>query len=209
MKLFSTLLIALLSVYTSYATPITATVVFENLTEQTTVNGVFFITETNEKFEINTLSSFTVELPEKGKYEFRFHTEDATALTSYPVRITERNNTITIRLEKKAQLNKGTIAPITVTTKDISNLSTEDLKSEISKGTVNFIVHGLAAISPETFEAFKNEYGIGFISKNCIVDPITYKTSQDNNTKIAAYLTSLFGKDWEKKLPAQPFGLKQ
>ncbi|MBJ7880883.1 hypothetical protein [Gelidibacter salicanalis] len=72
------------------ANPVTVTVVFENLTEQTTVNGIFYITETNQQFDITTLASFTIDLPKKGKYEFRFHSEEVTAFTYYPARITKK-----------------------------------------------------------------------------------------------------------------------
>ncbi|MBJ7880884.1 hypothetical protein [Gelidibacter salicanalis] len=95
----------------------------------------------------------------------------------------------------------------TFSTQDITNLSTEELTEHIANGTVNFIIHGLVAISPETFNAFKEEYGIGLISGSCVVDPISYEVAQNNNKKLAAYLTSLYGNDWKNKLPAQPFGL--
>ena len=103
MKAFISILAFFASISSAYSDQITATIVFENSTEKTSISGVFYITETNQSFEVNSLENFTVELPKEGKYQFRFYSEDAHALTSYPVRITERKNTITIRLENKTE----------------------------------------------------------------------------------------------------------
>ena len=207
MKTFIYILIATLSFSSAYSYQITATIVFENLNEKTYISGVFLISETNEKFEINSLDKLSIELPKKGKYEFRFHTEEVNALTSYPARITNINNIITIRLENKTEdtffgkpVNRF---PIT----DISEYNAEQIEESIANGTINFIVHGLFAPDPEKVQAFKMSYGVGFISENCVVDPIAYKVAMNNNKKIDAYLTSKFGHDWKNKLPAQPFGL--
>ncbi|MCK0124917.1 hypothetical protein MWU76_10945 [Gelidibacter sp. F2691] len=207
MFLIINLVFTILSFNGTIAEPITATVIFENFTNQSTVHGILYITETNQQIKMNTLDSFNVELPKEGRYEFRFHSEDATTFTSYPSKITKKNNVITIRLMKKPEGEKNNFILASGTTKDISKLSPDDIKREITAGRVNFIIHGLVAINPDNFQAFKKEYGIGFLSENCVIDPLTHKTSQDNNKAIAAYLTSLYGKDWELKLPAQPFGL--
>lgn len=206
MKFLLGLLLTVMAYTISNAKPITATVVFENLTEETTINGIFYIKQTNQQFDVTTLESFQINLPNKGSYEFQFHSEIVSAYTYYPSKITEKKNTITIRLEKKSQAR---ITPVSVQTKGIAELSNEELKQHIAAGTVNFIVHGLVAIPPDTYQAFKKEYGIGFISENCALNPQTYKTTQANNKVLAAYLTSEFGEVWKSKLPAQPFGIRR
>lgn len=57
----------------------------------------------------------------------------------------------------------------------------------MTKGNINFIIHWLVVLSPENFEAFKKEYGIGFRSEYCILDPLAYEVTQNNNKKTAVY----------------------
>ena len=185
-----------------------ATIVFENNTEKTSITGVFYITETNQSFEVNALDDFTVELPKKGKYHFNFYSEDVNAFTYYPVRITEQKNTITIRLETKTKAIVLYQSEKHYPLKDISNLTVDQLEESIALGTINFIVYGIIAPDPETVRAFKTEYSIGFTSENCVVDPISFKIAMRSNKKIEVYLTSKFGNDWKNKLPATPFGLQ-
>lgn len=208
MKTYISFLIAVLSFFSAFSDQITATVVFENFTEKTTVSGIFYITETNQTFAINSLDNFTIELPEKGKYEFRFYSEDVLALTYFPARITERKNVITVRLENKTEATSSDIfqknnLPI----KEIPELTTEQIEEGIATGTINFIVHGLVAVDQEAADAFKEVYGVGFTSENCAIDPISYKRAISTNKKIEAYLTSKFGEDWKNETPARPFGL--
>lgn len=208
MKLFSSIAAVLLSLNAAAYEPITATVVFENLTEKTSISGVFYVMETNQQIEINTLDAFKIELPEKGKYEFQFYSEDVYAIVSYPMRITNRKNTVTIRLESKSKLISKSNFLVYYPTKNLSELSTDQMKVHVANGAVNFILHGLVEINIETYQAFKNTYGVGFISKNCVIDPISYKTAVNNNKKVAEYLTFIFGNDWQDQLPAQPFGFQ-
>ncbi|HUH26945.1 hypothetical protein [Gelidibacter sp.] len=207
MNLIISILIATFSIMPVFSDGITATVVFENLTDKTAISGVFHISETNESFQINSLDNFSITLPKKGKYQFKFYSEDVHALTTYPVRITEQKNTVTIRLENKTTNGDSIVgnAPI----EDISGFSNEQIEEGMNKGTINFIVHGLMAISPESIKVFKDIFGVGFISENCVVDPISYRTAMNNNKKIQDYLTLKFGEVWKNKLPAQPFGLQR
>ncbi len=149
-----------------------------------------------------------MELPKKGKFQFRFHSNDFIAFTSYPARITERHNTITIRLENKGDDD----APIEFINhlglKDISNLSNEELEKGMALGTINFIVHGLVAPNADAVNFFKTEYGIGFLSENCSVDPISFKIAMNINKKLELYLNSKYGNAWINQLPATPFGLQ-
>ena len=207
MKHFIYIIIAILSCSSAYSYQITATIVFENLTEKTSISGMFIIPETNQKFEIKSLDKFTIELPKPAKYEFQFQTEEGNALICYPARITNLNNIITIRLENKAQDGYigSNVNPVTIT--EISEYNTQQMEDGVAYGTINFIVHGLLAPDPEKIKAFKKSYGVGYRSENCVVDPISFKVAMSNNKKIEAYLTSKFGDDWKIKLPAQPFGL--
>ena len=198
----------LTTVYSTLAHQITATIVFENNTDHTQVTGVFYITETNQSYPVNSLDSFTVELPKKGKYEFGFYSEDVHARTYYPVRITERNNTITVRLENKIEEAIANPSSKNMPLNDISNLSIEQLEEQIALGTINFIVHGLVPPNAEAVEIFKKEFGIGIRSENCAIDPISFKIAMETNKKLEVYLTSKFGNDWKHKIPVQPFGLQ-
>ena len=205
MNLVISILFATFSMMPVFSDEITATVVFENLTDKTSISGMFYISETNQSFQINSLDSFSITLPKKGKYQFRFYSEDVKALTSYPVRITEQKNTVTIRLENKTSNGESIVrnAPID----DVSGYSNEQIEEGINQGTINFIMHGLLALSPESIKVFKDEFGVGIVSENCVVDPISFKTAMDTNKKIQEYLTVKFGEVWKSKLPAQPFGL--
>lgn len=186
---------------------IIAEVVFENLTGKELNFGEFFITETNERIKINNTKSFQITLPGKGKYQFGFSTEDFTAYTYYPSRITNKKNTITIRLVKKKKftLNSGMYSiPMNLDT----NLTDEQIEKKISAGTLNFISHGIDNSIPKEFSAFKEKYGIGVIKENCVIDPMSFKKATENNIMIADYLNKKYEADWLKELPIKPFGIK-
>ncbi|MGC1633275.1 MAG: hypothetical protein WA749_14295 [Gelidibacter sp.] len=208
MKLIIYLLALTTSFTSAFSSPITALITFENNTDNTSIKGVLYITETNQSLLVNALENFTVELPKSGKYQFRFYSEDVYAFTSYPLRITERKNVITIRLENKTEKVASAPTVRRFPRQDISSFSTEQLEEGLAWGTINFIVHGLVAIDSEAANIFKTAYGIGFTSENCVVDPISFKTAMQTNKKIETYLISKFGHDWKNKLPATPFGLQ-
>ena len=207
MKFYFSILIVFGSFFSDISNPITATIVFENNTEKTSISGVFYITETNQSFEVNSLDDFTIELPKKGKYHFGFYSEDVNAFTYYPVRITNKKNTITIKLKNKPDLAlKPSVKYFAL--KNISDFTTEQLEDGMAAGTINFIVHGLIAPEDDKVQLFKEKYGVGFISENCVVDPMSFKIAMKVNKKIEVYLTDKFGEDWRKGLPATPFGLQ-
>ena len=208
MKTFITLLITITSFSSAFSYPITATIVFENNTDKTSISGVFHIEETNQTVAVNSLDDFTIELPKIGKYHFGFYSEDVNAWTSYPVRITDRKNTITIRLESKSEESILNACENHFLGIDISNLSIEQFEERMTLGTINFIVHGLVPPNPEAVDGFKIAYGVGFTSENCVVDPISFKIATATNKRIEAYLTSKFGENWKNKVPATPFGLQ-
>lgn len=206
MKTFLSFFVATCSFVSVFAGEITATVVFENFSNKTAISGVFYISETNERFQIHSLEKFSITLPNKGKYHFEFYSEAVNAFVSYPVRITEKKHTITIRLENKTADSVTSIIRNNAL-KDISNLSIDQIGEEVKNGTINFIHHGLLTLSPEAINAFKLVYGVGFISENCVIDPISFKTAMTTNKKIENYLNLTFGEAWKNKLPAKPFGL--
>ena len=186
---------------------IIAEVVFENLTGKELNFGEFFITETNKRIKINDTKSFQISLPSKGKYQFAFSTEDFTAYTYYPSRITSKKNTITIRLVEKTHLNfnNGNFSfPMNLDT----NLTDEQIEKRISAGNLNFISHGIDNSIPKEFSDFKEKYGIGLVKENCVIDPISFKKATENNIMIADYLNKKYGEDWLKELPTKPFGVK-
>ena len=73
---------------------------------------------------------------------------------------------------------------------------------------MNFVYNGINN-KPIDFTRFTEEYGVGMISKNCVVDPLMMKYVTAHNQKVAAYLTAKFGVTWKDDLPATPFGLQK
>ncbi|MEO8774025.1 MAG: hypothetical protein ABI263_04445 [Gelidibacter sp.] len=207
MKTFIHILIFVLSFSSAFSNPIMATIIFENNTDKTSISGVLYITETNQSFTVNSLNKFTVELPKKGLYHFEFYSEDVQSPKASPMIITERKNTIKIRLENKGEdisSKQEKHFPL----KDISDFSPDQLQEAIVLGRINFIVHGLIPPPHVAVKIFKSKYGVGFTSENCVVDPISFKIAMNTNKRIEAYLTSKYGSDWENEIPAQPFGLQ-
>lgn len=207
-KIFITLILALtFTVSKANEKEIIAVVVFENLTGKELNSGEFFITETNKRIEIKDTQSFKITLPSKGKYQFGFATEDFNAYTYYPSRITNSSNTITIRLVEKTKLtlNNGTFCfPMNLDT----NLTDEQIEKRISQGTLNFIMHGIDSSIPEEYVRFKEKYGIGLIKENCVIDPLSFKKTRENNQMIFDYLNKKYGTDWLNELLTKPFGIK-
>ena len=89
------------TIYPATEKKIIAKVVFENFTEIDFTSGKFFIKELNKIIEIGSEDSFTITLPEKGKYQFGFYSEEFDSYTYYSERIGSKKNIITIRLQNK------------------------------------------------------------------------------------------------------------
>lgn len=202
------ILMALLSFTSSLSDQITVTIVFENHSAKTSVSGTLYIEETRQTIPFTTLNPISVILPKKGDYHIKFYSEDVDAFIAYPVKISERKNTVTVRLAHKTQMADTSTPPQRLATNDSSKFSMEQMEEGISKGVIYFIVHGLIPINPETTKAFEATYGIGFISENCMMDPMSYKIAMSNNKKIEEYLNLKYGKAWKKQLPTPPFGLQ-
>jgi hypothetical protein len=207
-KIILTLILALtFTVSKAIEKEIIADVVFENSTGKELKSGEFYVAETNESIVVKNTKSFKIRLPEKGKYQFRFTTEDFTAYTFYPSRITNKKNTITIRLVEKNELtfNNGTLSyPMNLDT----NLTDEQIEQTIADGNLNFIIHGIDNSIPIEYIKFKEKYGIGLIKENCVIDPLSFKRATENNRMISDYLNNKYGEDWLNELPTKPFGIK-
>lgn len=188
----------------AHAKEITAHVIFENRTGKQLRAGKFYIKELEKTLDITSTEAFTVTLPEKGKYSFGFRSDEFEAYTVYPARITESKNVITVRLEEKpAKRDTITISFET----EITTLEDAQLESMIAKGKVEFIFHSIQQLNLD-FAAFQEKYGIGYTSKNCIMDPFTLKASTAHNRRLEAYLTQTYGEGWKKDLPLHPFGIE-
>ena len=186
---------------------IIAGVVFENTTGKIFTTGSFYITETNKKLEITKLENFKITLPAKGKYIFSFSTPDFTAYTIYPAVINDRKNTITVRLVEKKELVSTTASfskPFTTNTA----LTDEQIEQQIAAGQVCFIMYGIANSIPDEYIAFQKKYGISLKKENCVLDPLSFKRTTENNRIIANYLNNKYGNGWMLDLTVKPFGLK-
>ena len=205
-NIFLTLIIILFSA-TVFAGEIEAKVVFENLTNKELTLGEFTIINSNRKIEVTTAKSFKITLPEKGKYQFSFFSDEFDAYTFYPTHITDKKNIITIRLVEKKIVNSGDklhLVPLYLQTK----LTDEQMEKLISQGTLNFIMHGLNNSIPEEYVLFKAKYGIGLIKENCAIDPFSFKKAAIHNQIISDYLNRKFGTAWSNELEAKPYGIK-
>lgn len=186
---------------------ITAQVVFENLTSKDFVSGEFRIMETNEVIEINNFDSFKITLPASGKYIFSFVTKDFIAYTMYPAVIGQNKNTITIRLVENKK-NQQPIVGFSQSLNDENTVANEQFELKIVSGQFNFVINSIDSSIPREFIDFQNKYGVGLIKENCVIDPISFKKTRQNNQMIADYLDRKFGDSWRKELPAKPFGVQ-
>ena len=190
----------------SFATEIMATVVFQNLTDQELKSGEFTIIDLNQKIEIHKAESFSVTLPKKGKYQFSFTSEDFTASTFYPSRINKRKNTITVRLMAKTEFDGSGIHSFPLILE--SDLTDEQIEQRIEDGSLNFIIHGIDHSIPQEYQKFKEKYGIGVVKENCLIDPLSFKKTTENNQMICDFLNKKYGAEWLEELESKPFGIK-
>lgn len=187
---------------------IIAKVVFENFSSKGLSSGNFFVTDLNKVIEINSEDSFTITLPEKGKYQFGFYSEEFDSYTYYPARITSRKNIITVRLQDKGEdFSSGKKVKKELGPKISEAFKIDENGRKSAEEGMNFIFNGVNN-SPVDFSEFKEKYGIGIVTKNCVVDPITFKESIEHNIYLVNYLNQKFGADWKKDLPARPFGIQ-
>jgi len=204
-NIFLTLILSLFTSI-SFANEIEATVVFKNLTNKEFTSGEFTIVDLNRKIEINKAENFKITLPKKGKYEFSFVSDDFTAYTFYPTRINKRKNTIIIRLIKKVELNTNRIYSFPMNLE--TNLTDRQIETLIENENLNFIINGIDNSIPKDYIKFKEKYGIGLVKENCVIDPISYKKTRENNQMIFDYLNKKYGTKWINELDIKPFGIK-
>ncbi|AMM50864.1 hypothetical protein TH61_06240 [Rufibacter sp. DG15C] len=197
-------IIFLFTLTVAQAKEITAHIIFENRTAKQLTAGKFYIKELEKTLDITSTETFTVTLPEKGKYSFGFRADEFEAYTMYPARITENNNIITIRLEAKYS---KIVPKIEMLTPVITHLTNEQLDALVTRGEVNFIFHCLYKLNLD-FTAFRATYGVGYTAKNCVIDPVTLKYTSEHNKRLEEYLTQKYGEGWKQDLPAHPLGIK-
>lgn len=154
----------------AFAKEIKARVVFENLTTMDLISGEFFIVDLNQKIEVNKAEDFTITLPKNGKYEFDFRAENFNVKISYPSQMTQRTNTIIIRLYGKNETNVDEV--FSLSNASNLNLSDEQIEERISQETLNFIIPGIDNSIPEDYVKFKEKYGVGLFKENCAIDPL-------------------------------------
>jgi hypothetical protein len=209
MKKLILILIVIFSINSSIASEkkIKAKVIFENFTSEKFSSGEFKIIETGETIQINSEENFTIELPKKGKYQFSFYSNDYISYVYYPSRISEKKNTITIRLTKQKSSNLKNEYLIYTEYVDLK-MTNQVILERINTKKLNFIVHGIQNNTPENYSEFIEKYGIGFKTENCVVDPISFKKATENNKRIIEYLNKTYGKEWIEQLPTRPFGFK-
>ena len=209
MKKLTLILIVIFNINSTIASEkkIVANVIFENFTNEKFTSGEFKIFETGETFQINFMENFTVELPEKGKYQFSFYSNEYISYVYYPVKITEKKNIITIRL---TELKSSNFKNENLSFYDYADLKMSDqvILEKINNKKLNFIIHGINNNTPENYSEFMEKFGIGFKTENCIVDPISFKKATENNKRIIEYLNKTYGNDWKNELPIKPFGFK-
>ena len=206
-KLILTLILALTFAVTKASEKeIIAEVIFENLTNKEFTAGEFTIIELNKKTQITKAESFQIILPEKGKYQFSFVSDDFTAYTFYPTRINKRKNTITIRLMEKMEYKSNGIYSFPMNLE--TDLTDEQIEQRIENGTLNFIMHGIDSSIPNEYVEFKEKYGIGLTKENCVIDPLSFKKATENNQMIFDYLNKKYGTEWQTELKTKPFGIK-
>jgi hypothetical protein len=204
-KLILTLTLALFTSI-AVATEIVATVVFENLTEKELKSGQFTIIDLNRKIEISKAESFKITLPEIGKYQFSFVSNNFTVYIFYPARINKRKNTITVRLMEKKELKNGGIYSFPMNLE--TDLTDEQIEQRIENGILNFIMHGIDSSMPKEYVEFKEKYGIGLVKENCVIDPLSFKKATENNQMIFDFLNRKYGYEWQTELKTKPFGIK-
>ncbi|OZV68174.1 FEKKY domain-containing protein [Winogradskyella aurantia] len=204
-KIILTLTLALFTA-TAFATEIVATVVFENLTDKELKSGTFTIIDLNKKIDISKAESFKITLPEKGKYQFSFVSDNFTCYTFYPARINKKKNTITVQLMEKTEFKSGGIYSFQINLE--TNLTDEQIEQRLADGTLNFIIHGIDNSIPKEYLEFKEKYGIGLVKENCVIDPLSFKKATENNQMIFDFLNKKYGIEWQTELKTKPFGIK-
>ena len=191
-------LILVLFTSIAFATEIEAIVVFKNLTNKEFTSGELIIIALNQKTKVYKTDSFKITLPKKGKYQFRFQSDDFMSYSFYSKKISKNNNIITIQLREKIELNSTETYSFYG---DLdSNLPDEQIEQRILAGTLNFIKHGIDSSIPKEYVMFKEKYGIGLVKVNCVIDPITFKRQREFNDMIIDYLNKKYGTKWANEL---------
>jgi hypothetical protein len=207
-KIFlTTILIFSLTILKATEKEISIQIVFENLTKKEFSSGELRIMNPDLKLSIQSTESILMKLPKKGKYEFQFYSDDFNSIIIYPTKITEKKNIIKIQLTEKPNIkSKNSLNSINNYAE--INETDEQIEQKLINGKLNFIFHGINDSPIENSFIFKEKYGIGFKTENCVVDTLTYKKSVENNQRIFEFLDKKYESKWLDDLKVKPFGIK-
>lgn len=192
----------LLTLTTTYAKEFTARVTISNETDIPFSKGTLYIDALHYKHEFTTTGEFMLTIPDNGKYVIRFESENFICTTLYPVRLNKRNAQIQVKLTET--LNIANQIPLNTTLIHKRLTIAEQIEAGQS---VNFVINGITPIPPQTYALFKEKYGIGIVTENCAVDPISFRNAKLHNQAIANYLTEKFGTEWKEDLPISILGI--
>lgn len=183
---------------------ILVTVFFENTSNKQMNYGKFIAPKLNKIIEVTSEKSFNFYVPNKGRYSFFFESTNFKGNIISPKKITKNSNTITIRLIPNSDLYSE-IHFLKMTYEQ--GLSDVDLLARIASQNAKFIFNGIQFQIPKEFsDKLMKKYGVGVLSENCVIDPITAKNSRENNQILLNYLKKKHP-NIEKELIIKPFGI--
>lgn len=152
--------------------------------------GTLSIIETGETYEVNEVKDFTIPL-KQGKYHFKFNSETHHFIT-YPARINAKDNWVLITLKDSNNITN-------------SYANSGNIQDLVKSNKAQFIVFGIVS---EDYTEFKEKYGVGVKTENCVITSYLSKVARENNEIVAQYLNENFGTSWKEDLKIIPFGLE-
>lgn len=169
----------------------------ENQSSKPFTSGVLNIQETGYKKTIKSTHSFSILLPQKGKYSFTFETPGFFAVIDQPRKIRKNNKTIEIKLyektEKKIYLNSST--PHTF----IENL--------FQKNVLTLYYPSITAQLSNEQLKFSQTYNIQFQTISCTINGLELTKIQNHNKRITRFLKHKFKLPLEHSFPLNIFGV--
>ncbi|TKD65367.1 hypothetical protein [Flavobacterium sp. ASW18X] len=194
------LFVLYISTQISFAKEVAVTIQFKNKTDIAFQKGFLIIEETQQKIAFTNTATRQVLLPQKGRYKLDFVSKGFFASINAP-KLLKNKSITTITL-----LDSNSSIPFVTNTYG-HELTPTVIEEQLAKGTLNFIIHTILPTDNKRQAAFKKNVGIGFIFKNCAIDPISFANAQKHNAALANYLLDKYGNDWLKALPVTPTGI--
>lgn len=190
MRPISLLFVLLLNLLPIQEEEVKINVIFECDQPAAFKSGIFIVQETDVSLTVKSLEGFEFTLPRKGQYTFLFEAEGFIALVDQP-----------------KSVKPGHMEPIKIILVQDAFGYSINYDQAGQPINLNFILHGITNNITSKHAEFSSKYGVGFIFKNCVLDPITTKNTREFNNKVADFLDATYGNEWKKDLPASPFGL--